>query len=347
MRKIAYLLFAVVTLTACNQSFKKGDEGIQYKIIADGKGETIKPGDYIEFHFTSILNNGKKDSILNTTREMGAPQIILFDSTSLPPAYFKIFKLLRKGDSLCTKVLTDSVFKKQPEGSMPPFMKKGQYLFTNIKITNVYKTKEAADSAQKLAATAMQEAAKAKSAAQLVKDDKVLNEYFAKNNIKAIKTPVGAYVEILQPGTGANLDTTSVAKINYTGKTLAGKMFDSNTDPSMKHVEPLTVNLTNDQSLGGGVIVGMADALKLLNKGAKAKLYIPSTLGYGPQGNGGDIGPNENLIFEVEILNVLDKAAAAADAAAAQKKFQEMQKRYMDSIQKANPQPAQTAPAGK
>ena len=340
MRKNAYLLLmAAVLFAACNSPYKKGDEGMEYKIVADGKGETLKPGQFVEFHFTSVYNNGKKDSILNSTRDLGAAQIITFDSTNLPPAYFKLFKQLKKGDSLSTKMLTDTVFKKQPE-AMPAFMKKGNYLYTNIRIINVYKTQEEADKARQANMATQEILGKQKAAAQLVKDDKILKDYFAKNNIKVTKTDKGAYVEILQQGTGAMLDTSVITKIKYTGKTIAGKMFDSNVDPSKGHLDPLSVNLTNDMSLGGGVIAGMSDGLKLMNKGTKAKIYIPSSLAYGAAGAGGDIGPNENLFFEVEVLEILTKAQAAADVAAQQKKFQEMQKKYTDSLTKANPEAA-------
>ncbi len=340
MRKNAYLLLlAAVVFAACNSPYKKGEEGMEYKIISDGKGETLKPGQFVEFHFTSVYNNGKKDSILNNTRDLGAAQIITFDSLNLPPAYFKLFLQLKKGDSLSTKMLTDTVFKKQPE-AMPPFMKKGNFLYTNIRITNVYKTQAEADKARQENMAAQEIMGKQKAAAQLVKDDKIVADYLAKNNIKATKTPAGAYVEIITAGTGPMLDSSVVTKIYYTGKTLAGKQFDTNTDPSKGPLRPLTVNLTNDRSLGTSVIAGMTDGLKMTNKGTKAKIYIPSSLGYGAAGAGGDIGPNENLIFDVEILDVLSKTQAAADAAAEQKKFQDMQKRYTDSLAKANPEAA-------
>jgi FKBP-type peptidyl-prolyl cis-trans isomerase FkpA len=343
MRKISYLLFATaVAFTACKESYKKGQDGMQYKIIADGKGDLIKQGDFMELHFTSILNGGgKKDSTLNSTRDMGAPQIVTFDTAGLPPAYAAIFKQLKKGDSVSTKTLVDSLFKKQPE-SMPPFMKKGQYVYTNIRVVNVYKTKEEAEKASEASRVAAEAIAKAKADGLVKIDDKTITDYLAKNNIKATKTPLGAYVEITQAGTGAMLDSNVFAKVNYTGKTLSdGKMFDSNTDPAKGHLEPLSVNLTNDMSLGGGVIPGMADALKMMQKGTKGKMYIPSGLGYGARGAGGDIPPNANLVFEVEVLDIMTKAQVKADNEVKQKKMMEMQKRYQDSMAKANPQAAQ------
>lgn len=344
MRKISYLLLlAAVTLSACKEDYKKGGEGIEYKIIKDGSGSTVKAGDYVEFHITSMIALGKKDSMLSNTRETGAPQIMLFDSASMPPAYYKIFRQLSKGDSLATRILTDSVFKERPE-TMPPFMKKGQYLYSNIRILNIYKTKEEAEKARQAGLVLQEAAVKVKNAAQLTKDDKVLQDYFAKNNIKAVKTPKGSYVEIVQPGTGPMLDTSVIAKINYTGKTLEGKMFDSNTDPAKGHVTPLIVNLTNDTKLGQGVITGLTDGLLMFNKGAKGKIYIPSALAYGTGGAGADIGPNANLIFEVEILDILTKAQAVAAMEEAQMKMRDLQKKYLDSIAKVNPQ-EQQAPA--
>ncbi len=338
MRKISYFLMlaAIALFSSCQQQWQKGDEGMQYKIIADGKGDAIKSGEFMEFHFTSVWNNGKKDSILNNTRELGSPQIIPFDSVSLPPAYYKIFKQLKKGDSLTTKMLTDSIFKKQPE-AMPAFMKKGQYLYTNLRVTNIYKTKEEADKAREAGMASAQEAAKAKAVVQAKTDDKILTDYLAKNNKKTTKTATGTFIEVVQPGTGAVIDTSVVVKLNYTGKLLDGKVFDSNTDPSKGHLEPLTVNLTNNPALGGGVIPGMTEALKTLSKGAKVILYIPSGQAYGPQAGGPDMPANSNLVFDVEVLDVLNKDAAKAAMDVQQKKMMEMQKRYADSMRKAQP----------
>ncbi len=354
MRKISYLLLATaVVFSSCQEKFKKGDEGMEYKIISSGKGSVLKAGEFIELHFTTILGgkNGKKDSVLNNTREAGAPQIVPFDSAQLPPAYYKLFKQMKNGDSLATRSLTDSLFKKQPE-QMPPFMSKGQFVYTNIKIINVYKTQAEADSARKLSMVAAEAIGRAKAEALVKEDDKTIAAYLAKNNIKAVKTTNGVYVETAQAGTGAVLDSTVFVKINYTGKTLDGKMFDSNTDPSKGHLEPLTVNLTNDMSLGNGVIPGMSEALKTVQKGTKGKMFIPSGLGYGARGAGADIPANANLIFEFEVLETLTKTQVAADNAAQQAKMKAMQKKYMDSVAKANPKAAeqmqqQQAPQGQ
>ena len=227
------------------------------------------------------------------------------DSTAMG-MYYKIFTKLRKGDSLSMRKLTDTIMKAMP-GAPPEWMKKGHYMYTTLKVIDVFTTQEAAQAAAQKAReeqqVRMEEAAKV----QLVTDEKAINDFLKSNNIQAQRAAGGTYVEIIQPGTGPNIDTTVMAVVNYTGKDLkTGKVFDSNVDPQFNHVQPFPVNMTTDPTLGGRVIPGWTDGLKMLNKGAKARLYIPSTLAYGAQGNR-DILPNTNLVFDVEITDVLNK----------------------------------------
>ena len=333
MKKIAYLLMiAAISLSACKQGYTKVKDGGEYQIITAKNGKLITNGNIIEMQLLVKY----KDSVLFNSYEVGMPQYAPYDTSKFPPMYKEIFKTLHVGDSIIIRESTDSLIKKQQSA---PFMKKGDFVYQYYKVTNAYATEADAETARKAAGVIAEAKAKVKSQAQLVIDDKILSDYFAKNNIKATKTPLGAYVEILQPGTGTLLDTTVIAKIKYTGKTLAGIMFDSNTDPAKGHLDPLSVNLTSDMTLGNGVIPGMSDGLKMFSKGAKGKIYIPSSLAYGVRGAGGDIAPNANLIFDVEVSEVLTKAQAAADVAAQQKKMQDMQKKYTDSISKSQPPP--------
>ena len=333
MKKVSSLLLLVVVIfTACKEaSFKKGLDDLEYKIISDGKGPKLQYGNYMQIEFATYYNTGKKDSLLNDSRTSGNPVIEILDSVATPPAYFNILTQLKKGDSVVIRILSDSAFKKAPD-QMPPFIKKGHMLLTTVKLVNIFKSKSEADSARNAYIAEQGKKDSINAIAQLVKDDKILSDYIAKNNIKAVKTANGTYVEIIQPGTGNMIDTSVVVKTNYTGRTIDGKMFDSNTDPSKGHVMPFNVNMTNNPALGQPVIKGWTDGLKLLNKGAKAKFYIPSTLGYGAQGAGEDIAPNSVLLFDIEVLDVLNKEQALADIQVQNKKMQEMQKRYMDSV---------------
>jgi FKBP-type peptidyl-prolyl cis-trans isomerase len=346
MKKISFVAaISLLAFSACKESFKKGEKGLEYKIVTKGSGEAIPYGQYMQIHVAQYYNNGKTDSLLSDSRTSPQGSIIEpLDSISTPPQYFKILKQLKKGDSLVIRQLTDSAFKENM-ASMPPFFKKGHYLITTVKMEDILATKELADAAKTKAMETAQVKQKAAAAEQIKKDDKILTDYFAKNNIKVSKGVLGTYVQVLQPGAGANIDTGVVVKANYTGKTMEGKTFDSNTDPAFNHLQPLLVNMTNDPSLGTTVIPGWTDGFKLLNKGAKAKFYIPSSLAYGAQGAGADIKPNSILVFDVEVLDVLNRTQAVAAAAEDRKKMEEMQKRYMDSMQRTQPQPQQAPPA--
>jgi FKBP-type peptidyl-prolyl cis-trans isomerase FkpA len=94
-------------------------------------------------------------------------------------------------------------------------------------------------------------------------------------------------------GTGKSPSATSTVEVHYRGTTINGKEFDS----SYKRNESISFPLN-------GVIKGWTEGLQLMKEGGKSTLYIPSDLAYGPRGAGRDIGPNEALIFEVELLKV-------------------------------------------
>jgi len=139
----------------------------------------------------------------------------------------------------------------------------------------------------------------AKAALQGILDDKTLQDYFTKNNIKPQKTESGLYYTIQQSGVGDKIANGDTVTMNYTGKTLDGNTFDSNVDSNFHHPQPFDfVPGTN------GVIKGWEDAAVLLNKGSKATLYIPSQLAYGAQSPSAAIPPNSILMFTVEVVNV-------------------------------------------
>jgi FKBP-type peptidyl-prolyl cis-trans isomerase len=131
-------------------------------------------------------------------------------------------------------------------------------------------------------------------------DDKILQEYFAKNHIKATKTPSGLYYTINKKGSGENAKRKQTVSMNYLGKLLNGTRFDGNIDENFK---PTPGRTPFNFTLGiGQVIQGWDEGVQLLNKGSRATLYLPSHLGYGPSGTG-PIPPNAILIFDVEMLD--------------------------------------------
>jgi FKBP-type peptidyl-prolyl cis-trans isomerase len=116
--------------------------------------------------------------------------------------------------------------------------------------------------------------------------------------------PDGLRYEIEKPGTGPYPKADDTVKVHYTGKLLDGTVFDS----SVERGEPATFSLRE-------VIPGWTEGIQKINKGGKIKLYVPSALGYGDQGNQ-RIPPGATLIFDVELLDINPPAAAQPPAPA-------------------------------
>lgn len=109
-------------------------------------------------------------------------------------------------------------------------------------------------------------------------------------------TPSGLQYEVLREGEGAQPKAEDTVEVHYTGKLIDGTVFDSSVDRG----QPATFGVTQ-------VIPGWVEALQLMKEGAKWRLFIPSQLAYGPQGAGNVIGPNQTLIFDVELIKVVGK----------------------------------------
>lgn len=103
----------------------------------------------------------------------------------------------------------------------------------------------------------------------------------------------GIQYKIEKAGDGAKPTASDVVKVHYRGTLIDGTEFDS----SIKRNEPAEFPV-------GGVISGWTKALQQMPVGSKWTLYIPADQAYGPRG-GGPIGPNETLIFEVELLEIV------------------------------------------
>lgn len=145
------------------------------------------------------------------------------------------------------------------------------------------------------AMTTLQERVKSKMIDKSRKNLEKANEFLKTNKDKegVQTTKSGLQYLSLQAGKGKTPTLTSTVKVHYEGKLLSGKVFDS----SIARGEPIEFPVN-------GVIPGWTEALQRMKVGDKWKLFIPPGLAYGERGAGADIGPNELLVFEVELLDV-------------------------------------------
>ncbi|MBI5136111.1 MAG: FKBP-type peptidyl-prolyl cis-trans isomerase [Nitrospirae bacterium] len=120
-------------------------------------------------------------------------------------------------------------------------------------------------------------------------------EYLAANKQKpGVKvTDSGLQYKVIQEGTGKIPSPADMVTVHYRGTLLNGEEFDS----SYSRNEPASFPVN-------GVIKGWEEVLQLMHEGEKIEVAIPSDLAYGERGTGHGIGPNETLLFEIELLAV-------------------------------------------
>ena len=292
-----FLSLLIIFLAGCSEKggFQKTKSGLAYKIISDGKGPLVKKGELIKIHFSNKVH----DSLLGSTYG-SMPTYAQVDSVGPEYNPAEIFPLLRKGDSAVIVLEVDTLLKRSP-GQLPPSFKAKDKMVLTLRVLEILPTREAVQQDQ------MEEMAKQKQRddERKVGEIKAIQDYLAKNNIKAQQTPNGVFYEIQTPGTGPKADSGKIVAINYTGYSMDGKFFDSNVD-SNKQLQKHP--LTPFEFMAGmqGAIAGMLEGITVFNEGGKGRLFIPSVLGYGSQGSPPAIKPNENLIVEVEVKSVKD-----------------------------------------
>jgi len=126
---------------------------------------------------------------------------------------------------------------------------------------------------------------------EMSKGDKFLAENKTKEGVKT--TPSGLQYKVLKEGSGKSPAATDTVVCQYRGTLIDGTEFDS----SYKRNEPAEFPLNR-------VIPGWTEGVQLMKEGSKYQFFIPSNLAYGMRGAGDLIGPNEALIFEIELIRV-------------------------------------------
>ncbi len=129
------------------------------------------------------------------------------------------------------------------------------------------------------------------------KNKKEAESFLDENKKKegVVTLPSGLQYKVIKKGNGPSPKDTSIVKVHYIGRFIDGREFDN----SYKRGEPAEFPLNQ-------VIKGWTEALQLMHVGDKWELYIPPELGYGENGAGNTIEPNSLLIFEVELLDIVN-----------------------------------------
>lgn len=284
------LLLATVLLASCNQ-YEKSPSGMTYKITSGGSKEKIQNGQFVKVHIEYKLKS--KDTTLQTTFGH-IPYYIPIDTTNLGQHTFtEIITLLGSGDKVDFTIFIDTL-KKMQLMEYNDMFKQGDQINGRAEILKVFTSQDdvKADYDKEV------EAENARATA-------IVKEYAKAKGLKTQTTPGGVEVFISQPGEGPVADSGKQVIVRYKGYLIGkgkedGKVFDTNMDPLGANNQPFSVIVGT-----GGVIKGWEEALKLLNKGSKATIYIPAMMAFGQAGSPPVIPPYANIGFDIEVLDIV------------------------------------------
>ncbi|UXE66262.1 MAG: FKBP-type peptidyl-prolyl cis-trans isomerase [Chryseotalea sp. WA131a] len=299
---VASLLILTV-LASCTNS-KETMSGFKYTLLREGKGAKVDSGKYavVSFYFKD-----GKDSIWNDTRKTGYPGVILIggDAFIKGDAVMEVLKKLTKGDSVTFNVKAKTLFQNTFRQNIPFGIDTAQLFTFNIGVQDIIDEEGKNKLQQDLIAKENAKMLKDQQE-QFAKDTVLIDDYLKSKNVSALKTASGLRYVITQEGKGENAKAGQKVQVNYCGYLLNGKYFDCSTEAAAKEHGVFSEGRKPYLPLDGQqqLIPGMEEAIRLMNKGAKITVYIPSTLAYGNQRRSADIIENSILVFDMEMLDI-------------------------------------------
>ncbi|MEO1656290.1 MAG: FKBP-type peptidyl-prolyl cis-trans isomerase [Pseudomonadota bacterium] len=287
------------------------ESGLVLQTLREGSGVQVSSDDLVRVHFVARLA-GQGEPFESTYENSGSVVFLVNDTL---PGWSEALPMTRGGSLVRVALPASLAFGDQgmPGGPVGP----NQVTLYDLEVVDVYPASDAGSAerlaneseaiiqeistgVQRVQAMAQQEY-RALGLANFIKSASFLAAQEAREGV--IKTESGLLYEVITDAPEGDSPTPeNVVTVHYTGTLADGTVFDS----SVQRGQPAEFQLN-------AVIAAWTEGLQLMNVGDKFKLYVPPALGYGEQGTpGGPIGPNDALVFEVELLGVADAPAPAA-----------------------------------
>lgn len=273
---------------------KPTESGVYVVTQNPGSGRGIVKTDIVTINLTVSSIEGKK---IFSTLDKQKPITFEFGQKFDTKGFDEAIGQMKKGTKATIVVPSAMAFgergKKDMNGEdiiapFSPVVYDVEVLNLKTKAESEKENKEAEAKASKASAEARQ------------KEPALILQYVKDNKISAKPNGSGLYYVEKVKGKGEKAVAGKKVKVHYTGKLFNGKVFDSSLD--RKPSTPYEFTLGR-----GEVIAGWDEGIAMMNVGGKATLIIPSKLGYGERGAGGDIPPFAPLVFEVELVAVSAK----------------------------------------
>jgi len=310
MYKVLYFLISFLMLLGCSNSQEKFTSitgAYTFQLVKEGEGEEVKDGEFIIANLTVVDAN---DSIWFERDVTTSPVVFKKDEVAWKEGragFNEIFNNVKVKDSITFTITPTDFFVKALQMDVPPGIDTTVALIFQCGIEKILSEMEfEAYRGEQMAKARQQEMADRQG--QIEAEAVVIKAYLEENNLEAQQSESGVFYIIHQEGEGPRATSGQRVTANYSGYLLDGTCFDSSIETVAREkgvfmegrdYAPFAFTIDQDRVIGG-----WHEGFKLLNKGAKATLYIPSALGYGDQGSPPVIPPSSPLIFEVELVNL-------------------------------------------
>ncbi len=283
-----FLLVGVLGITACGNGVSEGTTANGFKYIHHVKNGGATPQIKEYAYFQAKMRNGEEVT-LDTRTNPTVPRVIIPDLKDVtkgkPSAVVEALVLMSVGDSL-------TVFQPILEGTTPPpgYEVGGEIAF-DLVLQKILNESEYQAEVNKERAKGAEKAKEAKT-----KVDEMVSK-FQEGTLEMQTTPSGLRYIITEEGTGEQAVVGKIVSVNYYGVLTNGNRFDDSFSKGRGF----------DFKLGYGMVIkGWDEGIALLKEGGKGFLIVPPELGYGAVDKG-NIPPNSELIFYVELLSVSDQ----------------------------------------
>ncbi len=269
--------------------FEEAESGLRYVFHEQRGGEMPEKEDILSMTMVYRLD----DEVLFDSRETGMPMFLPLVDPEYPGDIYEALSMMAVGDSASFLIDGERFFLETagaPE--LPPFLEPGDQLIFDIQLDKSMDEDAFAEEQQRLMEEMME--ADMERAEQ---EEGLMMEYLDEEGITVQPTESGLYYVEEEAGDGPQPEAGDMVSVHYEGRLLDGTVFDS----SYERGEPIEFMLGQGQ-----VIPGWDEGISMMNVGGSARLVIPSHLAYGDQGAGQAIPPFSTLVFDVELVDIVN-----------------------------------------
>ncbi len=288
--KYLIIIFVIASLAACglgnDKNFKETESGLKYLFHISGGDEKPQTGDILSMQMIYTV----EDTVLFDSRLSDMPVYIPLLESQYPGDIYEAMGMMAVGDS-ATFIMNAADFFMYTAGMMelPPFITQDSELIFDIKLLQAMDEEGFAIEEQR-----MMEEQMARDLVRAEQEEELRLEYIAEEGITVLPTESGLYYVEIETGDGPRAQPGNMVSVHYEGRLLDGSVFDS----SHERGEPIEFILGQ-----GWVIPGWDEGIGMMRVGGKARLVIPSHLGYGDRGAGPMIPAYSTLVFDVELVD--------------------------------------------